>query len=105
MAAVNALLLGSLLHRARLVPRRIPALGLVGAPLLLAASTAGFFGVIEQVSASGGGRDPAGGGVGAVGRDLDGGEGGPRGSASGLSTARTVDGRPVNRAGIPWPVS
>lgn len=51
MAAINALLLGSLVYGARLVPRWIPTLGLVGAPLLLAASTAAFFGFIEQVSA------------------------------------------------------
>lgn len=40
LAAVNALLLGSLLWRGRLVPRVIPGIGLAGAPLLLA-STAG----------------------------------------------------------------
>ena len=36
MAAFNALMLGTALYRARLVPRAIPALGLVGAPILLA---------------------------------------------------------------------
>ena len=36
MPAVNALLLGSLLYRSRLVPRVLPLLGLIGAPLLLA---------------------------------------------------------------------
>jgi hypothetical protein len=50
MAAINALLLGTLLLRARLVPRVIPAMGLVGAPLLLAAGTAAFFGLTEQGS-------------------------------------------------------
>lgn len=54
MAAVNALLLGSLLFRSRLVPRWIPALGLLGAPLLLAASTAVFFDLFDQVSAPAG---------------------------------------------------
>src|SRR6478672_13754144 len=44
MAGINALLLGSLLYRSRLVPRLIPTLGLIGAPLLLAASIAIFFG-------------------------------------------------------------
>ena len=36
MPAVNALLLGSLLYQSRLVPRVLPVLGLIGAPLLLA---------------------------------------------------------------------
>ena len=36
VAAINALLLGTVLYRARLVPRWIPVLGLVGAPLQLA---------------------------------------------------------------------
>jgi len=35
MAGFNALLLGTLLFRARLVPRAIPALGLVGGPIFL----------------------------------------------------------------------
>lgn len=47
---VNALLLGYILYRSRLVPRVIPALGLIGAPLLLASATAIMFGVYEQVS-------------------------------------------------------
>jgi len=51
MPALNALLLGSLLYRSRLVPRIIPAMGLLGAPLLLAAATATLFGYIDQVSA------------------------------------------------------
>lgn len=51
MPAVNALLLGSLLFRARLVPRLIPALGLAGAPLLLASALATLFGMNSQVSA------------------------------------------------------
>jgi hypothetical protein len=36
MAAFNALMLGTALYMARLVPRAIPALGLVGAPILIA---------------------------------------------------------------------
>jgi len=36
MAAFNALMLGTALYRARLVPRAIPALGIVGAPILIA---------------------------------------------------------------------
>ena len=51
MPAINALLLGTLLYRSRLVPRIIPTVGLIGAPLLLAAFLAIFFGAIEQVSA------------------------------------------------------
>ena len=35
MAGFNALMLGTALYRARLVPRAIPALGIVGAPLLI----------------------------------------------------------------------
>jgi hypothetical protein len=54
MPAVNAVLLGTLLYRSRLVPRVIPAIGLFGAPLLLAAFLATYFGVIEQVSSIGG---------------------------------------------------
>ena len=50
MAAVNALLLGTLMYRSRLVPRLIPALGLIGATLLIASTTATFFGAYDQVS-------------------------------------------------------
>jgi hypothetical protein len=52
LPAVNALLLGSLLYRSRLVPRVLPLLGLVlGAPLLLASAAATLFGLWGQVSA------------------------------------------------------
>jgi hypothetical protein len=50
MAAVNALLLGSLMYRSGLVPRIIPLVGLIGAPLLLASDTAVMFGLWEQFS-------------------------------------------------------
>ena len=50
IAGVNALLLGSLLYRSGLVPRVIPVLGLVGAPLLIASATATMFGINEPVS-------------------------------------------------------
>jgi Domain of unknown function (DUF4386) len=50
MAALNALLLGSIMYRSRLVPRIIPTMGLVGAPLLLAATTATLFGYTEPFS-------------------------------------------------------
>src|SRR3989442_1041671 len=46
--AVNALLLGSLLYRSRLVPRALPLLGLIGAPLLVAGDLAVLFGLIGQ---------------------------------------------------------
>lgn len=44
MAGFNALLLGTLLYRSRLVPRAIPALGLVGAPIFLFFVTAKILG-------------------------------------------------------------
>jgi hypothetical protein len=47
---VNALLLGYLMYRSRLVPRGIPTLGLIGAPLLMASAIATMFGVNEQIS-------------------------------------------------------
>jgi hypothetical protein len=50
MACLNAALFGTLLLRARLVPRIIPAIGLIGAPLLLAANIATVFGHNAQVS-------------------------------------------------------
>jgi Domain of unknown function (DUF4386) len=50
MPGVNALLLGSLLYRSRLVPRLIPLMGLVGGPLLLASSIATLFGAYSQLS-------------------------------------------------------
>jgi Domain of unknown function (DUF4386) len=48
---VNALLLGYLLYRSGLVPRVIPVLGLIGAPLLISAATATMLGVNDQLSA------------------------------------------------------
>ena len=50
MPAINALLLGTLLYRSRLVPRALPILGLIGAPLLLTADIATLFGAIGQSS-------------------------------------------------------
>ena len=44
MPGINALLLGSLLYRSRLVPRIIPIMGLVGGPLLIIAVFATLFG-------------------------------------------------------------
>jgi hypothetical protein len=51
MPAINAILLGTLLYRSRLVPRALPVLGLIGAPLLLTADIATLFGGIGQHSA------------------------------------------------------
>lgn len=47
--AVNALLLGYLLFRSRLVPRIFPILGLIGAPLLLMSAITTMFGINSQV--------------------------------------------------------
>jgi hypothetical protein len=44
MPGINALLLGTLMYRSRLVPRILPVLGLIGAPLLIAAVIATLFG-------------------------------------------------------------
>jgi hypothetical protein len=51
MAGLNALLIGSVMYRSRLLPRWIPTLGLIGAPLLLGSCIATLFGVWEQLSA------------------------------------------------------
>ena len=50
MAAVNAILLCTLLYRSRLVPRFIPAMGLIGAPLLLTANVLTVLGHNSQLS-------------------------------------------------------
>jgi hypothetical protein len=50
MPAINALLLGSLLYRSGLVPRILPLLGLIGAPLLLASDFAVLFGLWDRIS-------------------------------------------------------
>ncbi len=50
MAGVNALLIGSVMYRSRLLPRWIPTLGLIGAPLLLGSCIATLFGAWEQIS-------------------------------------------------------
>jgi hypothetical protein len=47
---LNAVLLGYLMYRSRLVPRLIPAVGLIGAPLFLVAIGASILGFKEQVS-------------------------------------------------------
>lgn len=50
LPAVNAVLLGAALYRARLVPRVLPMLGFIGAPLLAASALATLFGALDQVS-------------------------------------------------------
>jgi uncharacterized protein DUF4386 len=52
MPAVSALCFGTIMYRSGLVPRIIPAIGLVGAPILLASGMAILFGVYDQVSAA-----------------------------------------------------
>ena len=46
----NGILLGSLMYRSGLVPRRMAMLGLIGGPLLIVAFVGVLFGVYEQVS-------------------------------------------------------
>ena len=53
MAGVNGLFLGYMMYRSRLVPRIIPTIGLIGAPLILASSTGTIFGLWDQVSGTG----------------------------------------------------
>jgi hypothetical protein len=50
MPAINALLLGSLMYRSRLVPRIIPLLGLIGAPILIASVITTLFRVDHQIT-------------------------------------------------------
>jgi hypothetical protein len=50
MPVFNALCLGYVMYRSELVPRILPVIGLIGAPLLLASDLAIFFGVYDRVS-------------------------------------------------------
>lgn len=50
LPALNALLLGTLLYESRLVPRVLPVLGLIGAPLLIAGVAGTMFGLWDQVN-------------------------------------------------------
>ena len=50
MAGMNGLALGYVMYRSGLVPRIIPTVGLIGAPILLASCTATLFGVYDQIS-------------------------------------------------------
>jgi hypothetical protein len=49
MPGVNALLLGTLLYRSGLVPRLLPTIGLLGAPIHLTAVVLTIFGVIDRI--------------------------------------------------------
>lgn len=51
MAVVNALSFATVLRQTGLVPRWIPTLGLIGAPVLLTSNVVTYFGGWEQVSA------------------------------------------------------
>jgi hypothetical protein len=51
MPALNALLLGTLMYRSRLIPRAIPVLGLIGGPLLLSSTLGTLLGVNDGTSA------------------------------------------------------
>jgi hypothetical protein len=53
MAGINGLFLAYVMYRSRLVPRIIPTIGLIGAPLILVSSTGTLFGLWDQVSGPG----------------------------------------------------
>jgi hypothetical protein len=53
MASVNALCFATIMYQTRLVPRWIPTVGLIGAPLLAVSSMATLFGAWDQVSSAG----------------------------------------------------
>jgi len=50
MPAVNAALLATLLYRARLVPRILPLVGLIGAPLLVVTTLGALFNLWPEIS-------------------------------------------------------
>jgi hypothetical protein len=50
LPGISALLLGSLMYRSGLVPKILPVIGLIGAPLLLASVVAKYFGVYDEDS-------------------------------------------------------
>src|SRR5918996_30455 len=51
MPVLNAVLLGTLMYRSRLVPRIIPTLGLIGAPILFSSTIGTMFGINDTQSA------------------------------------------------------
>jgi len=50
MPAINALCIATVMYRTRLIPRIIPTIGLIGAPMLILSFTATLFGAWDQVS-------------------------------------------------------
>ena len=54
MPAINGLLLGTLLYRSRLVPRILPTIGLIGAPILFVHTMLAVVGAVENRSAGAG---------------------------------------------------
>jgi Domain of unknown function (DUF4386) len=50
MPGINALLLGYLFYRSGLVPRIMPALGLIGAPLIISSAIGQILGINEPIS-------------------------------------------------------
>ena len=50
LPGINALLLGSLMYRSGLVPRVIPLLGLIGAPLMISSALGQVVGINEEYS-------------------------------------------------------
>ncbi len=53
LAGVNGLFLAYVMYRSHLVPRLIPTVGLIGAPLILISSSATMFGLWDQTSGAG----------------------------------------------------
>jgi hypothetical protein len=51
LPGINAVLLGSLLYKSGLVPKVLPIIGLIGAPLIFASVLAKYFGVYDELSA------------------------------------------------------
>jgi hypothetical protein len=53
MPGINALFLGYVMYKSGLVPRIIPTVGLIGAPLILASASGTIFGLWGQTSSTG----------------------------------------------------
>ena len=51
LPGINAVLLGSLMYRSGLVPRILPVIGLIGAPIIFASVLAKYFGLYDELSA------------------------------------------------------
>ena len=50
LPGINAVLLGTLMYRSRLVPRVLPMIGLIGAPIIFASVIAKYFGLYDELS-------------------------------------------------------